>query len=87
MKRQEWNGFVGGLWEDEIDVRNFIQKNYTPYGGAGSFLCGHFITLWGITAAILVTAGIAVIGLICFFLGAEKTGPIIFSETQKSTES
>ena len=26
MKRQEWNGFVGGLWEDEIDVRNFIQK-------------------------------------------------------------
>ena len=54
---------------------------------AGSFLCGHFITLWGITAAILVTAAIAVIGLICFFLGAEKTGPIIFSETQKSTES
>ena len=40
MKRQEWNGFVGGLWEDEIDVRNFIQKNYTPYGGDGSFLCG-----------------------------------------------
>ena len=40
MKRQEWNGFTGGLWEDEIDVRNFIQKNYTPYGGDGSFLCG-----------------------------------------------
>ena len=40
MKRQEWNGFIGGLWEDEIDVRNFIQKNYTPYGGDGSFLCG-----------------------------------------------
>ena len=54
---------------------------------AGSFLCGNFITLWGITAAILVTAGIAVIGLICFFLGAEKTGPIIFSETKKSVES
>ena len=31
MKRQEWNGFTGGLWEDEIDVRNFIQKNYTLY--------------------------------------------------------
>ena len=40
MKRQEWNGFQKGLWEDEIDVRNFIQKNYTPYGGDGSFLCG-----------------------------------------------
>ena len=40
MKRQEWNGFTGGLWEDEIDVRNFIQKNYTPYGGDGSFFCG-----------------------------------------------
>ena len=40
MKRQEWNGFTGGLWEDEIDVRNFIQKNYTPYGGDGSFLAG-----------------------------------------------
>ena len=40
MKRQEWNGFTGGLWQDEIDVRNFIQKNYTPYGGDSSFLCG-----------------------------------------------
>ena len=38
MKRQEWNGFTGGLWQDEIDVRNFIQKNYTPYGGDSSFL-------------------------------------------------
>ena len=40
MKHQEWNGFVGGLWEHEIDVRGFIQKNYTPYTGDGSFLCG-----------------------------------------------
>ena len=37
MKRQEWNGFVGGLWEDEIDVRNFIQKNYTPTAGTAAF--------------------------------------------------
>ena len=32
--------FVGGSWEKEIDVRDFIQKNYTPYEGGGSFLCG-----------------------------------------------
>lgn len=50
---------------------------------AGSFLCGHFITLWGITAAILVTAAIAVIGLICFFLGAEKQDPLSFLKRKK----
>ncbi len=32
--------FVGGNWEKEIDVRGFIQKNYTPYEGGESFLCG-----------------------------------------------
>ena len=26
-----WEGFVGGAWEKTIDVRDFIQKNYTPY--------------------------------------------------------
>ena len=31
---------VPGVWEDEIDVRGFIQKNYTPYEGDGSFLSG-----------------------------------------------
>ncbi|MGN0161149.1 MAG: formate acetyltransferase [Lachnospiraceae bacterium] len=38
--REEWNGFVSGKWESEIDVRDFIQKNYTPYDGDESFLCG-----------------------------------------------
>ena len=38
--RLEWNGFVGGKWEDEINVRDFIQKNYTPYDGDESFLAG-----------------------------------------------
>lgn len=33
-----WNGFVGGLWQDEINVRDFIQCNYTPYTGDDSFL-------------------------------------------------
>jgi formate C-acetyltransferase len=34
----EWNGFIGGTWCDGIDVREFIQKNYTPYIGDESFL-------------------------------------------------
>ena len=32
--------FVGGLWQNEINVRDFIQQNYTPYYGDGSFLAG-----------------------------------------------
>ncbi len=40
MKSEAWNGFVGGNWEKFIDVRDFIQKNYTPYEGDDSFLCG-----------------------------------------------
>ncbi len=38
--RSEWNGFKGGNWEKFVDVRNFIQKNYTPYEGDDSFLAG-----------------------------------------------
>ena len=38
MRFSEWNGFNGGNWETEIDVREFIQKNYTPYCGDASFL-------------------------------------------------
>ena len=34
----EWKGFKGGLWQKAIDVRDFIQQNYTPYEGDGSFL-------------------------------------------------
>ena len=33
-----WEGFVGGNWETNVDVRDFIQKNYTPYEGDASFL-------------------------------------------------
>ena len=36
--RHEWNEFVSGEWTVEVDVRDFIQKNYTPYEGDGSFL-------------------------------------------------
>ena len=40
MMIQEWNGFKKGVWENEINVRDFIQKNYTPYDGDDSFLAG-----------------------------------------------
>ena len=36
--KPEWNNFVGGKWESEINVRDFIQKNYSPYDGDDSFL-------------------------------------------------
>lgn len=39
MKTQ-WQGFIGGLWQDEINVRDFIQHNYTPYEGDEAFLAG-----------------------------------------------
>ncbi len=36
--RDEWTGFTPGHWVDDINVRDFIQKNYTPYDGDESFL-------------------------------------------------
>ena len=38
MNFKQWNGFVEGDWKTEINVRDFIQKNYTPYEGDESFL-------------------------------------------------
>lgn len=38
--RAEWEGFNNGAWQKEINVRDFIQKNYTPYDGDESFLAG-----------------------------------------------
>ena len=38
--RTEWNTFNGGVWQREINVRDFIQKNYTPYDGNDGFLEG-----------------------------------------------
>ena len=35
-----WRGFTGGNWQNEIDVRDFIQKNVTPYTGSPDFLRG-----------------------------------------------
>ena len=40
MEHKNWSGFKGGAWENEINVRDFIQCNYTPYEGDDSFLEG-----------------------------------------------
>ncbi len=36
----QWNGFKGRLWKEEINVRDFVQNNYKPYDGDESFLEG-----------------------------------------------
>ena len=38
MNFKQWKNFEKGEWTKEIDVRNFIQKNYTPYDGNEDFL-------------------------------------------------
>ena len=40
MKFEQWNKFQPGDWQKEINVRDFIQNNYTPYEGDSSFLKG-----------------------------------------------
>ena len=38
MMEKAWKNFKPGAWMDEINVRDFIQKNYTPYEGGSEFL-------------------------------------------------
>lgn len=38
LEKEQWNGFEGRQWKEEINVRDFIQKNYKPYDGDESFL-------------------------------------------------
>ena len=48
---EQWNGFDGSLWKEEVNVRDFIQKNYKPYDGDESFLAGPTDAtnkLWGV---------------------------------------
>ncbi len=40
MRFEQWNGFTSGVWQEGVDVRDFIDKNYTPYTGDASFLAG-----------------------------------------------
>ena len=37
---EQWKGFEQGKWCDDIDTRDFIQKNYTPYDGDDSYYIG-----------------------------------------------
>lgn len=51
IQRDEWKGFEGRKWKEEVNVRDFIQNNYTPYDGDQSFLEGPTEAtnkLWGI---------------------------------------
>jgi len=40
QQENAWRGFAPGQWQSQVDVREFIQRNYTPYEGDGSFLQG-----------------------------------------------
>ncbi|MGW3556379.1 formate C-acetyltransferase [Streptomyces sp. NPDC000963] len=40
VRERAWEGFADGPWRDAVDVRDFIQRNYTPYEGDDSFLAG-----------------------------------------------
>ena len=47
---EQWKGFKGKIWQEEINTRDFIQNNYTPYDGDESFLAGPADStnkLWG----------------------------------------
>ena len=48
MEHKNWNGFIGGDWQNEINVRDFIQKNYSPYTGDDSFLAAATVRTRGI---------------------------------------
>ena len=55
---EQWNGFESGKWMKEINLRDFIQKNYKPYGGDDSFLTGatkKTQTLWNQVKTLMQT--------------------------------
>jgi len=57
MEKKEWEGFIEGVWTEEVDVRDFIQKNYIPYEGNESFLAEateKTKNLWGKCEDLLV---------------------------------
>lgn len=52
---EAWRGFAGTRWRDRVDVRDFIQANYTPYEGDSAFLAGpteRTLAVWGKVAAL-----------------------------------
>lgn len=53
--KQEWRGFTGNKWQDEVNMREFIQNNYTAYDGDDSFLAAPTAAtdkLWGMLQAL-----------------------------------
>ncbi|MEU5810678.1 formate C-acetyltransferase [Streptomyces sp. NPDC047718] len=55
IARPAWDGFKGRRWRERIDVRDFIQANYTPYEGGADFLAGpteRTRTVWGKVTAL-----------------------------------
>src|SRR4051812_39214384 len=52
-----WHGFETGLWQKDINVRDFIQQNYTPYDGDAQFLAGPTLRthrIWDTLKALFV---------------------------------
>ena len=45
LEMKEWDGFEGRLWKEEINVRQFIQDNYTPYDGNEDFLAEPILSI------------------------------------------
>jgi len=55
--QNEWQGFAEGNWQNEIDVRDFIQKNYTLYEGDDSFLVGpteNTLAVWNKSSKLII---------------------------------
>ena len=50
---EAWRGFVPGPWSQSVDVRDFIQRNYTPYAGDAGFLAGPTTRTTGVWARLL----------------------------------
>ena len=40
LEKEQWKGFKGRIWKEEVNTRDFIQNNYKPYDGDASFLAG-----------------------------------------------
>lgn len=78
---KQWDGFKDGNWTQEIDVRNFIQLNYTPYDGDDKFLCGPTpatTSLWNkcleFNKKDIKAGGVASMDIRASFIDAYKAG-------------
>lgn len=62
-----WRGFAVGVWQRSVDVRDFIQRNYRPYDGEGSFLTGpsgRTLALWAKVGDLLAAERAARVGIL-----------------------